>query len=217
MKFARKLRENLYAKAETVHSQARRDLALPYEANRHAMVIGSGLLGLYRDSASGSRRLVALRYPGDVVQPNESGLRVHSLIAGEVLLSDTNAFLDSLKADPELSRMAQHAADRAQLIAYEWLMRDAMDSPNRTAHFLCEHALRRNGEHAELLSMELTQAQIGEITAQTSINVNRVLRVYEREKIFVPIGARVYLPDWPELCRLGRFDPRYLDWKAETS
>ena len=214
MLFASKLHENIFAKAKTVQSQAHRDLALPYEANRHAMVIVSGLLGLYRDNASSARRLVALRYPGDVIQPYEAGLRVHSPIAGEVLLSDTNVFLECLEADPELSRMARDATDRAQLIAYEWLMRDAMDSPNRTAHFLCEHALRRDGEHAETLSIELTQAQIGEITAQTSINVNRVLRIFEREKIFVPIERRLYRTDWPELCRLGRFDSRYLDRKV---
>ena len=211
MQFARKLQDKISAKAKTVHSQARRDLALPHEHDRHAMIISSGLVALYRNTASSGRRLVALRYPGEVVQPHESSLLVHSLIATEVLLTDTTVFVETLRGDPEMSNLARVANVRAQLIAYEWLTRDAMDCPHRTAHFLCEHAIRRNGEHAESLSMELIQAQIGEITAQTSVNVNRVLGRFEKEGIFVPIGDREYRADWPELRRLGRFEPRYLD------
>lgn len=210
MQFGRKLQEIVQENAKRLSSQARRDLSLPDEAGRHAMIISSGLVALYRDAASTQRRIVALRYPGDVVQPHESSLRVHALLQTEALVAEAAAFEDLL-SDPELKQLAAEAQLRSQLIAYEWLMRDAMDSASRTAHFLCEHALRRNSGYPKTLHLELTQAQIGEITVQTSVNVNRVLRVFEHEKILVPIASRQYRADWPELRRLGCFDQRYLD------
>lgn len=174
------------------------------------MIIGSGLVALYRDGASTQRRVVALRYPGEVVQPHEASLRVHALLQTEALLAEAAAFEDLL-SDPELRQLAGEAQVRSQLIAYEWLMRDAMDSASRTAHFLCEHALRGSGRYTETLHMELTQAQIAEITVQTSVNVNRVLRAFEQDKILVPVAKRQYRPEWSELRRLGCFDHRYLD------
>lgn len=211
MQFARKLHEIIGAKTKTVRSQARRDLAAPHESNRHAMIVSGGLIALYRDGGSTQRRLVALRYPGEVVQPHESGLRVHSMSGSAVLLIDTDVFEDALFRHAELNNLARDASVRAELIAYEWLMRDAMDSSRRAAHFLCEHAMRGHGAHSDCIALELTQQQIGEITAQTPVNVNRVLRSLEKQGLFVPIGDRQYRVDWPELRRMGHFDTHYLD------
>ena len=174
------------------------------------MIISSGLVALYLDGASSQRRLVALRYPGEVVQPHESGLRLHALLDTEVLMTETGAFWESVGRDLELCRLASQASARAQLIAYEWLMRDAMDAASATAHFLCEHAVRSTGELPELLRLELTQHQIGDITAQTPVNVNRVMRGFQKDELFVPVGNRQFRANWPELRRLGRFDPAYL-------
>ena len=107
--------------------------------------------------------------------------------------------------------MAIESVHRAQLIAYEWLIRDAMDAASRMAHFLCEHALRSKGRHTDSLEMPITQAQMGHVTAQTSVNVNRVLRLLEKDGLLMPIGERRFRADWDELRRLGRFDPAYLD------
>ena len=200
----------MHKKAKRVRSQARRDLALPHEADRHAMIISSGLVALYLDCASSQRRLVALRYPGEVVQPHELGLRLHALLETDVLLTETDAFWDLVGRDLELSQLASQASERAQLVAYEWLMRDAMDAASATAHFLCEHAVRSTGEFAKLLRLELTQLQIGDITAQTTVNVNRVMRGFQKDELFVPVGDRQFRANWPELRRLGRFDPGYL-------
>jgi CRP-like cAMP-binding protein len=132
------------------------------------------------------------------------------MLGSEVLQVDTDVFQDALNRHSELLSLALNANAREGLIAYEWLMRDAMDSTRRAAHFLCEHAIRRDGEHSDSFRLELTQQQIGEITAQTPVNVNRVLRSFEKEKLFVPSGDRRYRADWPELRRLGHFDARYL-------
>ena len=210
MQFGRKLQEAVGAETKTVRAQARRDLTAPDETERYATIVQSGLVALYRDASSTERRLVALRYPGEVVQPHEASLRLHSLIGSEVLLVHTNVVQNVLLRNPELVALAREADARSQLIAYEWLMRDGMESSRRAAHFLCEHAIRRNGAHSDSLRLELTQQQVGDITIQTSVNVNRVLRSLEKEGLFVPIGDRQYRADWAELRRLGLFDPSYL-------
>jgi CRP-like cAMP-binding protein len=132
------------------------------------------------------------------------------MLGTEVLLINTDVLNDALSRHAELVSLAKDASARTQLIAYEWLMRDAMDASRRTAHFLCEHAIRRDGEHSDSIRLELTQQQIGEVTAQTSVNVNRMLRSLEREGLFVSIGDRQYRADWGELRRLGHFDAGYL-------
>jgi len=55
-----------------------------------------------------------------------------------------------------------------------------------------------------------TQQQMGEITGQTSVNVNRVLAELERQNLITRKGREIEFRDWSELCRIASFRPDYL-------
>ena len=89
-------------------------------------------------------------------------------------------------------------------------MRDALPTSSRVAHFLCEHGARLGINDDDDLPLELTQIHVGEITAQTTVNVNRIMASFVKQRLLTPAGRRMYRPDWVELRRLGRFEPSYL-------
>ena len=208
--FAGNLIEALAAQSQSLQLDARRIWASPEEPERHAVVVCSGLLALYREGSSGSRRLVALRYPGEIIAPHEHGFGVRSVLSSEIVATNSSSFQAAIGNVPDLQRAFEHALKRTQLIAYEWLVRDALPTSSRVAHFLCEHGARLGINDDDDLPLELTQIHLGEITAQTTVNVNRIMASFVKQRLLTPAGSRMYRPDWVELRRLGRFEPSYL-------
>ena len=98
---------------------ARRIWASPEEPDRHAVVVCSGLLALYREGSSGSRPLVALRYPGEIIAPHEHGFGVRSVLSSEIVATNSSSFQAAIGNVPDLQRAFEHALKRTQLIAYE--------------------------------------------------------------------------------------------------
>ena len=94
-------------------------------------------------------------------------------------------------------------------IALEWVLRASLDSPGRLAHLWCEthHRLGYAGHHP--FEPPFTQAQMAEISGQTSVNVNRVIGAWQRQGIISAATGAVSV-DWKELERIGRFDIAYL-------
>ena len=210
LKFAEALSQSLASKRKSLSLGAQRPWAAPNDEDRHSLIVRSGLLALHRSLAADQRRLVALRYPGDIVSQGEKGLAVTALVHSEIEFTSAGDLLATVENDSELRRGFDRSINRSQLIAYEWLTRDAMDSNSRLAHFLCEHHIRLGLSDGEPLPLEMTQVQLAEITAQTAVNVNRVLGNFVKQGLLSLVGKRTYKVDWPELHRWGRFDPAYL-------
>ena len=84
------------------------------------------------------------------------------------------------------------------------------DATARVAHLLCETAVRMNSRDGRL-DNPFTQQQIADITGQTSVNVNRVLADMERQGLIRRKGREIDFVDWPEMRRVGSFQPAYLE------
>lgn len=200
--------------ATTFHKEARvearQSLASAFDG-RHAMLIQSGIVALYKDTKSGQQSLVALRYPGDFIGPHETAYRVQAVTRSTVLTSSEDEFRAALKGNAKLQTYVFSSFLRAQLIAYEWLMRDSFQTPARVAHFLSEYAERTGGRNARGIQLALSQSHIAEATSQTAVNVNRVIKSLERDGLLRSVGVRSYEAKWSDLAHLGHFDPRYLE------
>ena len=86
---------------------------------------------------------------------------------------------------------------------------DRADSTSRIAHAICKTAHRHGADLARGFEMPFTQAILGEITGQTSVNVNRVLRSFA-DRGLLSYSRNSIAGDGPELRRLARYDERYL-------
>lgn len=184
--------------AKTMLVRPRLQFRAPGEATETYVVL-DGLLALFKHDALGRRHIVALRFPGEVIMPN-TGCGIVPMARSEVAVCDH-------LLDGEADRRNRHS----EAIAYQWLARPH-DATARVAHLLCEVALRGSYGAEGIPKRLLTQAQIGEITEQTSVNVNRVLAELDRMGLIDRSDCHtIRFPDWDALARLAGFRPDYLE------
>jgi CRP-like cAMP-binding protein len=193
---------------------SRRIFRAPGSLGDEVIFVIEGLLSLYCPDSRGQRQIVALRYPGEELIPPEfpATFGIQALIPSKVFLTPKVAFEAEVQAHTELQLLFRQRAERHTAIGYEWLVNNSRrDASARTAHFLCETAVRLSGEQvAGGLDLPFTQEQIGEITGQTSVSVNRILKEIELAGLIRREGRRLDFPDWAELGRLANFQPDYL-------
>lgn len=192
--------------------EPRRPFREPVGPRNEVMFVRSGILAKFKPDASGGRQIVALRFPGEGILPrNGSALYgVQAVVRSEVLIGQARDFDPLVNQNPELRQFFCRLLQRNEDIGYEWLVNcGRRDATARVAHLLCETAVRMNGRDDRLVN-PFTQQQIADITGQTSVNVNRVLADMERQGIIRRKGRDIEFVDWPEMRRVGSFQPAYL-------
>jgi CRP-like cAMP-binding protein len=99
---------------------------------------------------------------------------------------------------------------RNEEICQRWLVTANMRANARVAHLLCETSVRLNAGE-DRFELPFSQRQIGEITGQTNVNVNRILANLEREGLIRRNGRELEFSDWSAMWRIADFSPGYLD------
>lgn len=182
-------------KANLIRISKHRLFRGPDSALGEAVIVRTGLLAIYTPSPTGGKTITALRFPNEVIMPQAKsvGYGVQALVKSEVELSEDRPDFDLL---------------RFERIAHEWIARLGLKAMERVAHLICELVVR--GDYPrDALPKLLTQQQMAEITAQTSVNVNRVLSELQQMGLLSrPLHSegRFLLPDWEGLARLGCFN-----------
>ena len=178
-------------------------------ADADLMMVRSGLAWLYRITSDGQIQVVALRFPGDLVLPDEqkSGYGVQALIASKIASVPAREFASAV-SESDACRLLLPIIERQHRIALQWLIRGTFEAAGRVAHLLCEMAERSGHlqQRDASFSVPLSQDQIASVTGQTAVNVNRVLASFEREGVIGRTSPRCYTADWTALRQIGRFD-----------
>ena len=199
----------------TVIVEPRRPFREPGVDRDEVMFVRSGLLCKYKSDGGGRRQIVALRFAGDGILPREGSAEygIQAIVRSEVLVAKAEDFDPIVEANPEMQRFFWKLIQRHASIGYEWLVNcGRRDSTARVAHLLCETAARSGINVAkEGMTNPFTQQQIADITGQTSVNVNRVFAVLERQGLIERTGREIVFRDWPEIRRVASFQPGYLD------
>lgn len=199
--------------APGVKFAARRALHTPDETDVGAILIRSGIACLFKWSEKAHVRVVALRYPGEVIAPEELrfGLGVQALVLSNATRVPAEEFSKALEANGSATAEWQRQAARNSRIALEWLVRATYEAPGKIAHLLCETAVRTGHGMSPEVAFELpfTQEQLAAITGQTGVNVNRVVRDFERQNLIAGPKRRMNV-NWGEIRRIGRFEGSYL-------
>jgi CRP-like cAMP-binding protein len=178
----------------------------PGTDNGEAIFVRSGLVSKFEMDSSGKRQIIALAFPGETLFPL-NGAGIQAIVRSEVLVLPASSVEALIDRHP---RTVFKLLRRNEAISQKWIGRLAMrDALQRVAHALCETYVRTGYTESAMLN-PFTQQQLGELTGQTSVNVNRVLAQLERDGLIGRKGKRVELVDMHELKQVAAFNGDYL-------
>jgi CRP-like cAMP-binding protein len=185
----------------------------------HCCLTVSGFSVRHKVVVGGARQIVAIHMRGDVVDLQNSllGTADHSvqmLTAGEVALIPREAIQALALERPRIAMAMWKDTLVDGSIFREWVANvGRRDSATRTAHLLCEFALRLEvaglGEQTRY-ELPMTQEQLADALGLTSVHVNRTLQALEQQALIKRNKRSVTIGDWQKLADAGDFDPTYL-------
>lgn len=179
----------------------------------------SGFAYRHKSAGNGGRQIMSIHMKGDVIDLQNSLLgvadhNVQMLTAGEVALMPVQAVRDLAFRNPSIGMAMWYETLVEGSIFREWVLNiGRRDARTRIAHLLCEFALRLEvAEVGQATSYELpiTQEQLADAVALTSVHVNRTLRKLEEDGLITRTKRNITIVDWKDLVKVADFQPRYL-------
>lgn len=181
-------------------------------------IVADGLIGRYGQGRDGERQIVALFIAGDApdlhcaIRP-AGGLGLTALGPTTVFHVAHSALRRLVTDYPAIGEAfwRDNLLD-ASLLA-EWIINVGRRSARaRLAHLFCEMAVRyaEGRGHLDRFGFPITQQQLGEVVALTSVHVNRTLKELRNENLVSLRAGTASVLDWTELTIAGDFDARYL-------
>ena len=179
----------------------------------------SGFSFRQKQAGNGRRQIFSIHMAGDLADLQNSllGTADHNLQAlghVEVALIPVEAIQEIAFSRPAIGRAMWYETLVDGSIAREWTLNVARrDAITRTAHMLCEFALRlETAKLGERLSyaLPMSQEQLADALALTPVHTNRVLMTLGREGAIARNQRAVQVIDWARLTKIGDFDPAYL-------
>lgn len=200
-----------------------RDLVHQGRTNQSAFILVTGWVCSYKLQNDGSRQIVDVRIPGDVLGLRNLVLRTCDLgqepitpcEAAEVQGAD---LADAFAQSPRVAAAVLWAAARDEAVVSEHLVGlGRRDAAARMAHFLLELGVRLGfagiGD-AKGYDCPLTQYHLADALGLSAIHVNRTLRMLREQGLLVFRDGAVSFQDYQGLISLAGFDPAYLDHRG---
>jgi CRP-like cAMP-binding protein len=173
----------------------------------------------YKVLADGSKQIVAYLVPGDLCDPHvfilkamdhSIGLRTDATLA----FNSREAIISVTDRCPKIARALWWSTLVDEAVLRHWLVnlgqRDAFD---RVAHLFCElwDRMRQVGlREGEALEVPLTQEQLGDTMALTTVHTNRVIQRMRAEGLISVTRKMIRVHDVARLRALCGYDPTYL-------
>ena len=195
------------------------------ELARYSCVMLRGFSVRFKLVATGERQIVAIHMKGEVVDLQNSLLKVadHSvemLTAGEIAMIPREEVVRLTQERPGVGYAMWLDTLVDASIFREWIANiGRRDARTRIAHLLCEFSIRLqvaglgqdNG-----YELPMTQEQLADATGLTSVHVNRSLKALEQEGLIErPNPRAILIGDWRRLAEAGDFDSTYLHLRAD--
>jgi CRP-like cAMP-binding protein len=192
----------------------------------HSCLMLSGFAMRHKIVAGGARQIVAIHMKGDMVDLQNSFLGVadHSvqvLTESEVALIPRAAVKKLAFERPRVGMAMWFDTLVDGSIFREWIANvGRRDAKTRMAHLLCEFSLRLKvaglGDATDY-ELPMTQEQLADTTALTTVHVNRTLKALEADGLIRRRSTRsVTIGDWKKLAAAGDFDSNYLHLREQA-
>jgi CRP-like cAMP-binding protein len=163
---------------------------------------------------------------GDIVDLQNSLLgtadhNVQMLTPGEVAMIPVENMRELAFAHPAVGMAMWYETLVEGSIFREWVLNiGRRDARTRIAHLLCEFAIRLEVAelgHPTAYELPITQEQLADAVALTSVHVNRMLMQLERDGLITRTKRIISIVDWQDLVKVADFEPRYLHLNRNQS
>jgi len=186
---------------------------------QHSCVMLSGFSFRHKVAGNGGRQIFSIHMKGDLADLQNSllGTADHNLQAlshVEAGLIPVDAIQEIAFTRPAIGRAMWYETLVEGSIFREWTLNvGRRDARARTAHLLCELALRLEvaglGARCDYV-LPMTQEQLADALALTSVHTNRTLMGLAEDGLLTRQQRSLQIVDWPGLMAAGDFDPAYL-------
>lgn len=184
----------------------------------YSTLLLDGLLARVFYMSEGKRQIVAMHLPGDFVDLHSLLLKrldhdVLALSEVRVALVPHVILRKLTESEPHLARMLWLLTVIDAAIHREWIGRLGHSAAVRIAHLLCELQVRFavvGLAGFEGFAIDLTQADLGDMTGLTPVHVNRTLRKLREANLAIVRDGYAAIPDLRRLQEFADFDPTYL-------
>jgi CRP-like cAMP-binding protein len=185
-------------------------------------IVIDGYLFRHKLVQDGGRQIVAIHLPGDFVDLqnillDESDHNVQALTAATVAEFPHGDLLELAFAHPTIGKALWRESLVEASLFREWIANiGRRDARARVAHLLCELAVRREAAglgSRRSFELPMTQEQLGDALALTSVHINRTLRLLEMDGLIHRSKRAVTIADWQLLRAVADFSETYLHVK----
>jgi CRP-like cAMP-binding protein len=186
---------------------------------QYTCLLVSGFACRHKLAGDGGRQIVSIHLRGDIIDLQNSLLgtadhNVQMLTAGEIAMIPIEAVRDLALRHPSVGMAMWYETLVEGSIFREWVLNiGRRDARTRIAHLLCELALRMEsadlGEHINY-ELPITQEQLADSVALTSVHVNRTLMKLEEDGLITRRRRMITVIDWKQMIIVADFEPRYL-------
>jgi CRP-like cAMP-binding protein len=186
---------------------------------RNSCLMVSGFSFRHKVAGNGGRQIFSIHMQGDLADLQNSllGIADHNLQAltrVEAAMIPVEAIQDIAFTRPAVGRAMWYETLVDASIFREWTLNvGRRDARTRTAHLLCEFALRFEaaglGERCNY-ELPMTQEQLADALGITSVHTNRTLMGLGEDGLIERHQRSVRIVDWPRLMKVGDFDRAYL-------
>lgn len=196
------------------------------EPPQDCAVLVTGFAYRQKLTGDGARQIVSLHIPGDALDLQHLFLDVtdHSvqmLTRGKVAFISRSHLQDLARSYSEIGHAILVKILVEGSIFREWVLNvGRRDSKSRTAHLLCELAVRLETEGlADHYGFELpmTQEQLADAVGLTPVHINRTLKALEADGLITRTKRNIGFPDWQRLRTVGDFNQRYLHLEQQQA
>jgi CRP-like cAMP-binding protein len=188
----------------------------------HSCLLLSGFAYRHKITGDGGRQIMSIHMKGDVVDLQNSLLRrsdhnVQALTSINVALIPVEAVLDLAFTRPNVGKAMWYETLVDASIFREWTLNVGRRiAIKRTAHLLCEFALRLEaaglGEQCDY-QLPMTQEQLADALGLTPVHVNRTLQALEKDGLIERSKRWVKIENFENLAATGDFDSNYLHFE----
>lgn len=186
------------------------------EESTYACFVLAGLVGRFGQTSNGLRQFTRFHVPGDVADLHSTvrpiGIGGLNAICDTTILRVPHFAIRTLAARyPAIAEAFWRDCMLDTAVLMQWLINvGRRDARARLAHILCEMAVRSGQDQQIVLeyAFPVTQEQLGDATALTSVHVNRSLKALD--SVTTLKSGHVQIHDWDKLARIGEFNPAYL-------
>jgi CRP-like cAMP-binding protein len=204
--------------ARSIQLRAKQDFVHINQETSYSCLIVSGMAARFGQTSSGARQITAFHIPGDMADLHSAvrpiGVGGLNALCDSAILHVAHSEIRALAARyPAIAEAFWRDCMLDAAVLMQWVVNvGRRDAQTRLAHIFCEMASRFGNDREIVLNyaFPVTQEQLGDAAALTSVHVNRTLKALrDAELVTVKAGA-VEIHDWARLARLGEFDPAYL-------